>query len=123
MHDDQQEAGTVSRPVAGISGEGFRHVALLAGSQEQYLAEVTWFVRAAMARGEPVLVAVPAFRAGPLRQALGAGAGQVTWADMAEMGRNPARIIPALTAFARDHPGTRSAASGSPPGRAGPAPN
>jgi hypothetical protein len=50
MHDDQQQAGTVSRQVAGISGEGFRHVALLAGSQEQYLAEMTGFVRAALAR-------------------------------------------------------------------------
>jgi hypothetical protein len=64
MHDDQQQAGTVSRQVAGISGEGFRHVALLAGSQEQYAAEMTGFVRAALARDEPVLVAVPAFRAG-----------------------------------------------------------
>jgi hypothetical protein len=60
---------------------------LLAGSQEQYLAGVTGFVRAARARGEPVLVAVPAFRAGPLRQLLGASAGQVTWADMANGAR------------------------------------
>src|SRR5438309_965340 len=56
MHDDQQETGTVSQQVAGISAEGFRHVALLAGSQEQYLAEVTGFVSAALDRGEPVLV-------------------------------------------------------------------
>jgi anti-sigma regulatory factor (Ser/Thr protein kinase) len=122
MHDDQQEAGTVSQQAAGISGEGFRHVALLAGSQEQYLAEVTGFVRAALGRGEPVLVAVPAFRAGPLRQVLGAGAGQVAWTDMAEMGRNPARVIPALTAFARDHAGAPVSCVGECawPGRAGP---
>src|SRR5690242_12496844 len=122
MHDDQQQAETVSEQVAGISGEGFRHVALLAGSQEQYLAEVTGFVRAALARDEPTLVAVPAFRAGPLRQSLGADAGQVTWADMAEMGRNPARVIPALTAFAHDHAGTRVSCVGESawPGRTGP---
>jgi anti-sigma regulatory factor (Ser/Thr protein kinase) len=83
---------------------------------------MTGFVRAALARDEPVLVAVPAFRAGPLRQALGADAGQVTWADMAEMGRNPARIIPALTAFARDYAGTRVSCVGESawPGRTGP---
>jgi anti-sigma regulatory factor (Ser/Thr protein kinase) len=122
MHDVQQEAGTASWHVAGVPDGGFRHVALLAGSQEQYLAEVSGFVRAALARGEPVLVAVPAFRAGPLRQLLGAGAGQVTWADMAEMGRNPARIIPALTAFARDHAGARISCVGECawPGRTGP---
>ena len=122
MHDDHQAAETVSQQVAGISDEGFCHAALLAGSQEQYLAGVTGFVRAALARGAPVLVAVPAFRTGPLRQMLGAAAGQVTWADMAEVGRNPARIIPALTAFARDHAGTRVSCVGECtwPGRTGP---
>ena len=122
MHDDQQHAGTVSQQVAGISGEGFRHVALLAGGQEQYLAEVTGFVRAALARGEPVLVAVPAFRAGPLRQAARRRAGQVTWADMAQMGRTRRRIIPALTAFTRDHAGTPVSCVGECawPGRTGP---
>jgi anti-sigma regulatory factor (Ser/Thr protein kinase) len=41
---------------------------------------------------------------------------------MAEMGRNPARIIPALTAFARDHAGTRVSCVGESawPGRTGP---
>jgi anti-sigma regulatory factor (Ser/Thr protein kinase) len=107
MHNDHQEAETVSAQAADSSGEGFCHAALLAGSQEQYLAEVTGFVRAALGRDEVVLVAVPAFRAGPLRQRLGADAGRVAWADMDEVGRNPARIIPALAAFARDHAGAR----------------
>lgn len=122
MRDDHQEAETVSPQAAGISGEGFCHAALLAGSQEQYLAEVTGFVDAALGRNEMVLVAVPAFRAGPLRQRLGADAGQVAWADMGEVGRNPARIIPALTAFARDHAGSRVSVVGKCtwPGRTGP---
>jgi anti-sigma regulatory factor (Ser/Thr protein kinase) len=121
MHDDHQ-AGEMASPAAGISGASFCHAALLADSQEHYVAGVTGFVRAALARGEPVLVAVPAFRAGPLRQALGADAGQVTWTDMAEVGRNPARIIPALTAFTRDHAGTRVSCVGESawPGRTGP---
>ena len=44
MHDDHQEAETVSELVAGIPDAGFCHAALLAGSQEQYLAGVTGFV-------------------------------------------------------------------------------
>jgi anti-sigma regulatory factor (Ser/Thr protein kinase) len=121
MDGDHQAAGPVSA-AAGTGGGGFRHAALLAGSQEQYLAEVTGFVRAALARGEPTLIAVPGFRAGPLRQLLGAGTGQVTWADMDQVGSNPARIIPALTAFTRDHAGTRVSCVGECawPGRTGP---
>jgi len=122
VRDDLQDAETVSPAAAGISGEGFCHAALLAGSQEQYLAEVTRFVRAALGHDEVVLVAVPAFRAGPLRRMLGTDARQVAWADMGEVGRNPARIIPALTAFARDHAGSRVSCVGECawPGRTGP---
>jgi hypothetical protein len=121
MRDNHQEAETAS-PAAGISGEGFCHAVLLAGSQEQYLAEVTRFVRAALGQNEVVLVAVPAFRAGPLRRMLGADARRVAWADMGEVARNPARIIPGLTAFARDHSGTRISCVGECawPGRTGP---
>jgi anti-sigma regulatory factor (Ser/Thr protein kinase) len=121
MHNDHQQPGTASQAV-GRLGEGFCHAALLVGSQEHYLAEVTAFVRAALAREEPVLVAVPAFRAGPLREMLGAASGRVTWADMAEVGRNPARIIPALTAFVRDHASRRISCVGECiwPGRTGP---
>src|SRR5438309_4723163 len=123
MDGDHQAAGAVSAAV-GTGGAGFRHAALLAGSQEQYQAGVTGFVRAALDRDEPVLVAVPAFRAGPLRQRLGAAAGQATWAGMDPVGRNPARIIPALSAFARDSVRSRVSSVGACGwrGRTGPGP-
>lgn len=103
MNDNRHAADGVSRVRAG----GFCHAALLVRSQEHYLAEVTGFVHAALARDEPVLVAVPAFRAGPLRRALGAGAQRAVFTDMTEVGRNPARIIPAVTEFAMGHAGKR----------------
>jgi hypothetical protein len=69
-----------------------------------------------------VLVAVPTFRAGPLGRLLGADAGRVAWADMGEVGGNPARVIPALAGFARDHAGARVSVVGECawPGRTGP---
>ena len=45
----------------------------------------------------------------------GAGlAGQVTFGDMAQIGRNPARIIPAVRAFIDQHPGERVCYLGEP---------
>lgn len=94
------------RQAAGSAGRaGFRHAAFLYGSEAEYLAGVSEFVRAALARGEPVLVAVPGHHAPPLHAELGEQAGQVMFADMAELGRNPGRVIPAMHAFARSHPG------------------
>lgn len=118
MNDNRQAADGVARMPAG----GFCHAALPFRSQEQYLAEVTGFVHAALARDEPVLVAVPSFRAGPLRRALGTDAQRAIFTDMTEIGRNPARIIPAITEFAMDHPGTRVHCVGECtwPGRTGP---
>src|SRR5262249_45965306 len=63
------------------------------------------FVRAGQACGEPVLVAVPAAKL-PRGWAQPAGP-HVTMADMAAMGRNPARIIAALHAFCARYRGQR----------------
>src|SRR5262249_4191671 len=38
---------------------------------------------------------------------LGGEHGEVSYGDMAELGRNPGRIIPAVRAFAEAHPGRR----------------
>lgn len=86
-------------------GDAFRHVAFFYRSEAEYLAEVSGFAGAALARGEPVLIAVPGCRFRPLRAALGAQAGQVIFADMTQAGRNPGRLIPAMHAFAGGRPG------------------
>jgi hypothetical protein len=66
-----------------------------------------------------VFAAVPGRQAEQLRRRLGAESAQVAVADMAELGRNPARIIPEVLAFARSHPGQDVCCVGEPiwPGR------
>lgn len=84
-------------------GSGTRHVAWFYRTPAEYRRAVDEFVRAGQASGEPVLVAVPRTQLPP---DFGVLAGpDVTMTDMTEMGRNPARIIPALRAFCDQHPG------------------
>ncbi len=86
-------------------GAGIRHVAWFYRAQADYLRAVEEFVRAGQACGEPVLVAVRRIQLpGDWRPPAGPG---VTIADMAAMGSNPARIIPALQAFRALHQGQR----------------
>jgi anti-sigma regulatory factor (Ser/Thr protein kinase) len=87
---------------------GLHHVALLCRGQADYQVGVTSFIRDALARGDPVLAAVPARRAPLLHEALGTDASQVWFADLAEAGRNPASIIPAIRNFTDQQPGGRA---------------
>lgn len=73
----------------------FRHEALFYQDASDYVADTARYVREGLAAGEKVLVAVIEEHARPLREELGADAGTVDFLDMAEVGRNPARIIPA----------------------------
>jgi hypothetical protein len=52
-----------------------------------------------LAAAEPVLVAVPGRRLDLVRAAPGPAAEAVSFADMVGLGRNPARIIPAIRRF------------------------
>jgi anti-sigma regulatory factor (Ser/Thr protein kinase) len=74
----------------------FRHVALFYRSLTEYRARVAAFARAGVARREPVLLAVP----GHAFPDLARGDKLMTLADVRELGRNPARIIPVLRTFA-----------------------
>lgn len=98
----------------------FDHPGLLYRDTEEYLRGTTSFVRAAVAAGDAVLVAVPGDNLALLRDRLADVAGAVRFADMAEAGRNPGRIIPGvLLAFAAEHQGRRVSIIGEPiwPGR------
>lgn len=105
----------LSDPAA--TGGGFRHAAWFYQTLSEYVAGIEAFVAAGLARSEPVLVAIPTGRL-PARSKL-LGGSQITVADMQELGRNPARIIPAVRAFADGHPGQRTRVLGEPvwPGR------
>ncbi|WP_327281547.1 MULTISPECIES: sensor histidine kinase [unclassified Streptomyces] len=78
----------------------FVHPALFYQGQAEYVAGVGGFVRAALAADEPVLVAVPGPRLDALRESLDVAGAEVTWADMAQLGHNPGRILAALQDFA-----------------------
>jgi len=89
-------AGTVGDRVAGRSAtSGFCHEAFLYEGDREYLDGTTAFIEEGLAAGEPVLVVVGAAKIEGLRQRLGATAAQVQFLDMEQVGRNPARIIPA----------------------------
>jgi len=70
-----------------------RHEALMYRDGEDFLAGVGAFLEAGLEAGEPAMAAVPAPRLELLRDRFGEA---VRLADMAELGRNPSRIIPAV---------------------------
>ena len=83
-----------------MSQTGFRHEALLYANQAEFLAGATAFIREGIAHGEPVLVVVDSAKIAALTASLdGATSDDVAFADMATLGQNPARIIPAWHDF------------------------
>jgi anti-sigma regulatory factor (Ser/Thr protein kinase) len=85
----------------------FRHEALLYAGWAEFVAGTVPFIRDGLEAAEPVLVVESAEKIEMLRVALGGDAGEVLFADMAQVGANPARIIPAWHEFV-----TRNAAPG-----------
>jgi anti-sigma regulatory factor (Ser/Thr protein kinase) len=96
--------------------DAFRHEALLYAGEDELVAATSSFVRAGLAAGEPTLVVVGRRKIDRLREALGGDADAVYFADMGQVGRNPARIIPAWRDFVVRHaaPGTRLRGVGEP---------
>lgn len=72
----------------------FRHEALVYEDADEYLAGTVPFLREAIAVGEPALVAVGPGQTELLEAELGDDGKRVRFADMEELGRNPAWIIP-----------------------------
>jgi anti-sigma regulatory factor (Ser/Thr protein kinase) len=86
---------------------GFRHEAMLYAGERGFLAGAVPFLRQGVAAGEPALVVVSPPKIALLREALGADADRVRFADMGSVGRNPARIIGTWRAFVREADGER----------------
>ena len=78
---------------------GFHHEAVFYAGDEDYVAATAPEIRATLDERGAVLVAVAGARQELMRGALGADTGGVLFADMADLGRNPARIIPAWREF------------------------
>ena len=84
---------------AGAALAAFRHEAFLYAGTAAFLQGTVPFIQAGLDAGEAVLVVVSGSKIDALRGALGAQAQVVHFADMGEVGRNPARIIPAWRDF------------------------
>jgi anti-sigma regulatory factor (Ser/Thr protein kinase) len=83
--------------------DSFRHEALFYSGEEGFLRGTLPFVAEGLSADEPVLVAVREERSEPLRRVLGEDAARVRFIDMRELGRNPARVIPAWREFLDGH--------------------
>lgn len=80
-----------------------RHEALLWRGTDELLAGTVPFIEGALAADTPILVAVPESTWEPIRSVLGKDADRVEYLDMARLGANPARIIPAWLGFLAEH--------------------
>ena len=83
-----------------IQGE-FRHEALFYAGDDGFLTGTTAFIREGIERKESILVVVNGRKIDLLREALGRDSTVVQFRDMDDVGRNPARIIPAWREFVR----------------------
>jgi anti-sigma regulatory factor (Ser/Thr protein kinase) len=83
----------------------FHHEAFFYGDAEEFLAGALPFLRDGLEAGEPALVAVTRDRADALRGALNGEVEDVRFVEMEDLGRNPARIIPAWQQFVDDRGG------------------
>jgi anti-sigma regulatory factor (Ser/Thr protein kinase) len=88
-------------------GDVLSHAAFFYRGHLEYTDRIAAFVRAGLDRGEPTLIALPGDRARAIGARLDSAAGEVAFADIAELGRNPARIIPEVRSFTDKHPGQR----------------
>lgn len=82
---------------------GFRHEAFFYADADDFLAGTVPFIRSGLEAEEAILVAMPRPRLDLLGDALSGDGERVQFADMEELGRNPARIIPAWRDFLDEH--------------------
>jgi anti-sigma regulatory factor (Ser/Thr protein kinase) len=105
----------MDEPAVGV----LSHTVLFYRSEAEYLGQIAAFVEAGLARGEPALVVLPDGKSSAIGDCLNGLGGELVFADMAELGRNPARIIPEVRSFTDKYPGQRVRYVGEPiwPGR------
>lgn len=91
----------LSSPSPATQHEAFRHVALMYAGERAFVDATAAFLRDGIAAGEPALVVVSARKIELLRAELGDDSERVCFADMADVGQNPAAIISAWDDFVR----------------------
>lgn len=93
------------RPAEPTRAGGLSHAALLYGDDDECGAGLAEFARTADAADAPMQMLLPWQRAQVARDVLAALPLRAVLDDMAIVGRNPARLIPAGRSFADSHPG------------------
>lgn len=83
-----------------MADDTYRHEALFYDGIDEFLPRSLDFLREGFERSEPALVAVAPEKIRLIRAALNGDSELVSFADIEEIGRNPARIIPAWRSFA-----------------------
>jgi anti-sigma regulatory factor (Ser/Thr protein kinase) len=91
---------------------GFRHEAFLYSGDDEFVDGISGFVRNGVARGDALLVVVDAPKIDRLRREFDGEASSVAFADMNDVGRNPALIIQAWRDFVAEHADTGRALRG-----------
>ena len=81
---------------------GYRHEAFLYRSRAEFVAGVLTFLRDGVAGDERVMVALAEPQLSLVRTALGVHGDSVQFMDMAALGANPARVIPAWLRFLQE---------------------
>ncbi len=81
----------------------FRHKALIYRGGQGFIDGSLSFIREGLETDEPTVVMVAPAKIDMLRQALNGDGDGVLFADMTEVGANPARIIPAWRQFVAEH--------------------
>lgn len=80
----------------GVARAGrFQHDALFYAGTSDFVHRTSAFIRGSVAEREPMLVVVSAEKIDLLRRELGGEPDGIRFADTAQVGQNPARIIPA----------------------------
>jgi len=99
----RQSAASANSYQSSPAHRGYRHEALLYRGGSGFVDAVAPFVREGLDRHQPVMVAARNVRIRALQEVLGADADRVLLVDMAVLGANPARIIPAWREFIAAH--------------------
>ena len=94
-----------ARSVVSDAERGFHHQTLFYSGEAGFVRGTLPFIAEAIAAGEAVQVAVGGTRIALLRDALGVDARRVSFADISELARNPARLIPVWHQFLEEHEG------------------
>lgn len=99
---------------AGRAREGFAHEVVFYDGAADRARALLPFVREGIELGEPVLAALPPAAVHALREGLGRDADRVEFADMVEVGANPACLLPVWHRFVDEHGATRVRGIGEP---------